>query len=242
MSGKKRLKGVLLATPAELAAQLAAAIAALPLEERVEAINAARSALHEVSPFKDEPVDLVLWVKSETVAGNDYNPNAVAPPEMVLLRHSIEADGYTQPIVTHLARDPEDPTDTCNEVVDGFHRSRVGKEVPAIRERVRGYLPITRIGASRAERIDRIAATIRHNRARGTHGVDRMSEIVRMLYVAGWDDAKIATELGMQADEVIRLKQVTGIAALFACREFSEAWEPDDTAPQSPTNRRDFGL
>src|SRR5690606_37788640 len=129
-------------TPAEtiaaLAKQLAHAIAALPLAERVEALNAARAALHDVSPFASEPVDLVLWVPAEQVGGNDYNPNTVAPPEMRLLQHSIEADGYTQPIVVHHADDHE-------EVVDGFHRHRVGKEVSAVRERVHGFLPVTRI-------------------------------------------------------------------------------------------------
>lgn len=199
-----------------LASQLAAAIAALPLVDQVDALNRARTALHVVSPFAGEPVDLVLWVKGDELEGNDYNPNAVAPPEMRLLEHSIEADGYTQPIVAHE-----------NEVVDGFHRRRVGREVAKIRERLHGYLPITRINISRAGRSDRIAATIRHNRARGEHTVGRMSDIVRMLYVGGWDDAAIAKELGMQPDEVLRLKQITGLAALFADREYSKAWEPN---------------
>lgn len=212
-----------------LVTQLAATIAALPLDARVEALNRARMALHEVSPFKGEPVDLVIWVKGETVDANDYNPNRVAPPEMQLLRHSIEADGYTQPIVT--TRNDFDEASEGDpighsETVDGFHRGRCGKEVPAIRERVHGYLPITRIQGARMGLGDRIAATIRHNRARGTHGVDSMSEIVRMLHVAGWPDEKIQVELGMQADEVLRLKQITGLAALFADRDFSEAWEP----------------
>lgn len=203
-----------------MVSQLAAAIGALPLAEQVEALNRARVALHDASPFRDEPVDLVLWVKNEGVRANDYNPNAVAPPEMRLLQHSIEADGYTQPIVTSVV-------DDSDEVIDGFHRNRCGKEVPAIRERVHGYLPITRINQSRTGRSDRIAATIRHNRARGEHAVDSMSAIVRMLYQAGWTNEQIQQELGMQADEVLRLKQITGIAALFADREFSEAWEPE---------------
>ncbi len=211
----------------ELAAQLAAEVATLPLAAQVEALNLARTMLHEVSPFQSEPVDLVLWVRHETVEGNDYNPNAVAPPEMVLLEHSIDADGYTQPIVTHhLEAAEEEPAG--DEVVDGFHRSRVGKVVERIRERLHGYLPITRINQGRAARGDRIAATIRHNRARGTHGVGRMSEIVRMLHLAGWDDAKIGAELGMQDDEVRRLKQITGLAALFAHRDFSNAWVPEE--------------
>lgn len=223
------------ATPAReelraLAERLAAGLAALPLRERVDALNEARMVLHEASPFKAEPIDLVLWVQGSTVDPNSWNPNVVHPPEMELLRHSIIADGYTQPIVTHREDTTEesalDPVGQ-SETVDGFHRGRVGKEVPEVRERLHGYLPITRIKGDRAGRADRIAATIRHNRARGTHGVSSMSEIVRMLYVAGWTDEKIQAELGMQPDEVTRLKQVTGLAALFANREFSEAWEPD---------------
>lgn len=235
---KKQLPSTAAAAPRgdvdALTAQLAATIAALPIAERVEALNRARAALHEVSPFAAEPVDLVLWVPAETVGANSWNPNAVPPPEMRLLQHSIEADGYTQPIVTHPAGD-------TNEVVDGFHRNRVGKEVPAVRERIHGYLPITRINVDRAERSDRIAATIRHNRARGVHGVDRMGDIVRMLHLAGWTDDKIQAELGMEADEVVRLKQVTGLAALFADRDFSAAWEPDDSAPKGPKTRVDYG-
>jgi ParB-like chromosome segregation protein Spo0J len=205
-----------------LVERLAEAIDALDtIEAKIDALNRARARLHEISPFRNEPIDLVLWVRAENVGGNDYNPNTVAPPEMRLLQHSIEADGYTQPIVAHRVDDRE-------EIVDGFHRHRCGKEIPAIRERVRGYLPITRIGVDRSGRADRIAATIRHNRARGAHGVERMSDIVRMLHLAGWPDEKIQQELGMQLDEVLRLKQITGLAALFADREFSEAWEPKE--------------
>ena len=201
-----------------LTAQIAAMISALPLEESVAALNRVRAALHDAGPFAAEPVDLVTWVKSESVDKNDYNPNRVAPPEMRLLQHSIEADGYTQPIVSH-------ETESGDVTVDGFHRGRCGKEVQSIRERVHGYLPVARIKGDRSGRADRIAATVRHNRARGVHGVDSMSEIVRMLYVAGWTDDKIQVELGMQASEVVRLKQITGLAALFADRDFSEAWE-----------------
>lgn len=217
-----------------LAAQLAAAIAALPLEARVEALNRARTALHQVSPFKAEPVDLVLWVRHETVDKNDYNPNLAAPAEMRLLQHSIEADGYTQPIVTN-------PTEEGDETVDGFHRGRCGKEVPAIRERVHGYLPVARINDSRADRANRIASTIRHNRARGVHRVEGMSDIVRMLYVAGWPDEKIKEELGMQSDEVARLKQITGLADLFKDRDFSTAWTPAEPSTE-PTRGGGFGM
>lgn len=202
-----------------LVARLAHAIGTLPLEERVEALNEARAALRAVSPFAAEPVDLVTWVKAETVRANDYNPNAVAPPEMRLLKLSICADGYTQPIVAcHDAQG--------EEVVDGFHRHRVGREVPEVRKRVHGYLPVVRIGADREDRSDRIASTIRHNRARGRHGVEPMAAIVADLRTRGWADERIARELGMDADEVLRLKQITGLAALFADREYSKAWEP----------------
>lgn len=193
-------------------------ISPMPLSERVAAINQARSVLHSVSPFSDEPVDFVEWVPADNVTANDYNPNHVAPPEMRLLEHSICSDGYTQPIVAH-------QIGAGYEVVDGFHRNRVGKECKAVRERVHGYLPITRINATREDHNDRVAATIRHNRARGKHQVDAMSDIVADLAKRNWSDAKISKELGMDADEVLRLKQITGLAELFADREFSEAWE-----------------
>lgn len=196
-----------------------AGLSSLPLQERVEALNRIREALSAYSPFQGEPVDFVRWVKSDLVTANDYNPNSVAPPEMQLLAHSITEDGYTQPIVSWL-RD-----DNMREVVDGFHRHRVGKEVVSVRERVHGYLPVVTINGSREDKGDRMAATIRHNRARGEHRVDSMAEIVIELKRRFWSDEKIAKELGMEPDEVLRLQQVTGLAGLFADREFSEAWE-----------------
>ena len=204
---------------AGLAAQLCAQIAGLPLAERVEALNAVRRALHQVSPFAGEPVDLVEWVPADLVTANDYNPNHVAGPELRLLERSIKADGYTQPIVGWSA------TDGTVETVDGFHRGRVGKEKPAIRQRVHGYLPVTRINADRSDRRDRMAATIRHNRARGVHGVAPMTDLVAELIRRGWEDSAIAAELGMDADEILRFKQTKGIAALFADHDFSRAWE-----------------
>jgi ParB-like chromosome segregation protein Spo0J len=191
----------------------------LDMQSKVETINRLREALREYSPFKAEPVDCVSWVKAETVTANDYNPNSVAPPEMQLLAHSITEDGYTQPIVSWLR------TDNVREVVDGFHRHRVGREVPAVRERVHGYLPVVTINGERQDKGDRMAATIRHNRARGEHRVESMADIVVELKRRFWSDAKIATELGMEADEVLRLTQVTGLAGLFADRSFSEAWQ-----------------
>lgn len=198
--------------------ELCAELAPLPTEEKVAVLNKIRRALHEVSPFQHEPVDCVLWVEAGRVEANDYNPNAVAPPEMRLLEHSIHEDGYTQPIVTWV-------NDSKYEVVDGFHRNRIGKESKPVQKRLHGYLPVTIVNQERTDRGDRIAATIRHNRARGKHQVDAMSDIVLELSRRNWSDKKIAKELGMEPDEVLRLKQITGLADLFADREFSEAWE-----------------
>lgn len=214
----------------DLADKLAATIAALPDDgARITALNEARTILHGVSPLRRHPVDLVLWVPADDVEANDYNPNVVAPPEMKLLEQSITADGFTQPVVTWVAQ----PVMTRvggirRETIDGFHRGEVGRTSKAVRDATLGYLPITTIGDDRACRDDRIAATIRHNRARGVHRVDSMSRIVQELVRRNRSDAWIAKELGMEADEVLRLKQMTGIAELFATREFSEAWEPEE--------------
>lgn len=188
-------------------------------DELIFAINEVRKAIHEMSPMRSEPVDLVLWVPCDTVEANDYNPNSVAPPEMKLLEHSIMEDGYTQPVVTYAKTEKR-------EVVDGFHRNRVGKESDKVRTRVMGHLPVVTINQHREAKGDRMAATIRHNRARGKHKVDAMSEIVMDLRKRKWSDEKIARELGMDADEVMRLCQITGLAEAFKDREFSEAWEP----------------
>lgn len=190
----------------------------LPIAETVRLLNEVRDVVDEFSPFKTEPVDSVRWVPIEAVRANDYNPNAVAPPEMELLRLSIESDGYTQPIVTN-------EEDGQKVVVDGFHRNRVGRECPDITERIHGHLPVVQIRAAQTDRPDRIASTIRHNRARGKHQVLAMSDIVLELKRRNWSDNKIAKELGMDADEVLRLAQITGLAEAFKDREFSQAWE-----------------
>jgi len=164
---------------------------------------------------KNHPVSFVVWVPNEQVYANDYNPNAVAPPEMKLLKHSIQSDGFTQPIVTW-------KTDAGYEVVDGFHRHLVGKELGL------SHLPIVILNQDRIDRGDRIAATIRHNRARGKHKVSAMSDIVLELSRRNWSEKKIAKELGMEPDEVLRLKQITGLADIFSDEDFSEAWEAND--------------
>jgi len=162
---------------------------------------------------KNHPVSNVQWVPISQIHGNDYNPNTVAPPEMKLLELSITSNGYTQPIVVW-------QTEKGNyEVVDGFHRHKIGQKLGMEK------LPVVVINKDRASREDRMAATIRHNRARGVHRVDEMSNIVMELSRRNWNEKKIAKELGMDQDEVLRLKQITGLAELFIDEEFSEAWE-----------------
>jgi ParB-like chromosome segregation protein Spo0J len=168
----------------------------------------------DLSRPEAHPVSRVRWVSATLVEANTYNPNHVAPPEMKLLRLSIESDGFTQPIVVWW-----DESRGVYEVVDGFHRHLIGKELGM------PSLPVVVINEDRADKGDRIASTIRHNRARGKHAVDAMSEIVVELARRNWSDTKIAKELGMDPDEVLRLKQITGLAEMFADREFSEAWE-----------------
>lgn len=194
-------------------------IGSLGIHDQISVLNDIRQELHEVGPFSAEPVDFVRWVEADSVVANDYNPNSVAPPEMELLRLSIMADGYTQPIVTN-------NEDGSYIVVDGFHRNRVGKECSDVSARIMGYLPLVQIKQTQTDRSDRMAATIRHNRARGKHRVDAMSEIVLELKRRNWSDEKIGKQLGMDPDEVLRLTQISGLAEMFADQEFSEAWEP----------------
>ena len=158
------------------------------------------------------PVLNVKMVPIDKVVANDYNPNKVAPPEMKLLKHSIEHDGYTQPIVTYY-----DKKKDIYIIVDGFHRYRCDKEYFKLKE-----IPIVEINKDIK---NRMASTIRHNRARGSHQIKDMSTIVRNLVERGWSDEKICQELGMEIDEVIRLKQITGLKEAFQNHEFSKSWE-----------------
>lgn len=188
------------------------------VHDQTDLVNRLREIIHEYSPFKSEPVDFVKWVPNSVVHANDYNPNSVAPPEMQLLEVSIVNDGYTQPIVTW-------PHDDTVEVIDGFHRHRVGKESAVVRERVKGYLPTVIIKKERENKNDRIASTIRHNRARGKHAVSAMSDIVIELKRRNWSEARISKELGMDEDEILRLCQISGLAEAFENDDFSKAWE-----------------
>jgi len=185
------------------------------IDEKVQFLNTIREKLSELSPLK-EPVDCVRWVKAEKVQANEYNPNRVASPEMELLYKSIKLDGYTQPIVVYRLENGK------YEVVDGFHRNRVGKEYKDINERIHGYLPVVVIDKPLDERR---GSTIRHNRARGTHQIRGMSDIVVELTREGWSEEEICEKLGMELDEVIRLKQISGLKEAFANHEFSKSWE-----------------
>lgn len=193
------------------------------LDEKVSFINDLREFIHNESPFKNEPVDFVKWELSNNVVANDYNPNKVAPPEMELLELSIINDGYTQPIVTWV-----NPEKDAVEVIDGFHRNRVGKESKLVNKRIHGYLPVVGIRKEQSDKNDRIASTIRHNRARGKHQVNAMSEIVIELKNRNWTNQRIAKQLGMDEEEVLRLCQISGLEHLFNDSDFSKAWESSD--------------
>lgn len=204
-----------------------AEISSLDTDNKIAVINEIKKILHEVSPFKNEPVDCVLWVKHEKIHANSYNPNKVAPPEMELLELSIINDGYTQPIVTW-----DNPEKNGTEVIDGFHRNRVGKESKIVSKRILGYLPIVSIRKEQSNKNDRIASTIRHNRARGKHQVDAMSDIVIELKNRNWNNQRIAKQLGMDEEEVLRLCQISGLDNLFNDNDFSKAWESSDYATE----------
>lgn len=159
----------------------------------------------------------VQLVAVDSVRGNDYNPNKVAPPEMRLLQLSIAKDGLTMPVVV-----ADDPEDVGYVVVDGFHRTTVCKNVKLVRESLAGYLPVVKLNKNIE---DRITSTVRHNMARGTHQVELSAKLVTALKKHNWTNERIGKELGMDPDEVLRLKQITGLAEAFADKEFSRAWE-----------------
>ena len=169
-----------------------------------------------MSDFKS-PVYGVLAIPIEKIQANDYNPNSVAPPEMELLETSIWEDGYTMPVVCFYDEDNDKYI-----VVDGFHRYTVLKTSKRVFEREKGMLPVSVIDKSLGERM---ASTIRHNRARGSHSIDLMSNIVSELVEMGKGDAWICKHIGMSKDELLRMKQITGLTALFQNKDFSNSWE-----------------
>lgn len=195
-------------------------LSSLGTDDLIDGINHVKIELNKISPLKNNPVDCVLWVKSSFVKSNDYNPNSVAPPEMQLLEVSIAEDGYTQPIVAW-------ENNGEYEIVDGFHRNRVGKEAKDINDSIYNRLPVSIINNNKSEKGDRIASTIRHNRARGKHSVDAMTEIVVELKKRNWTKEKISKHLGMDSDEVLRLTQISGLVEMFKDEEFSKSWNID---------------
>lgn len=182
----------------------------------IDSINKERKALHEECPIK-QPIDYVMWVPIEKVEPNDYNPNSVATVEMELLYKSIKKDGYTQPVVTIYDKKKDKYV-----IVDGFHRYYVCKTKKDIFDRNMGMLPIVVIDKNISERM---AATVRHNRARGEHSIDGMSNLVFKMLDEGMSDADVCNELGMEPEELLKLKHLTGFSKLFANTEYKKAWE-----------------
>jgi ParB-like chromosome segregation protein Spo0J len=185
--------------------------------EYIEAIEKIKQQIDNESPLKSQPVNRVRWIPIEKVCPNDYNPNSVAKIEMGLLYTSIKHDGYTQPIVTIY-----DEENDKYVIVDGFHRYFTCLTNQDIRERNHGYLPIVVI---EKDINDRMASTVRHNRARGKHSITGMSSMVFEMLQNGWKDEEICNELGMQPEEVLKLKHITGFSKLFSDTEYKRSWE-----------------
>lgn len=184
--------------------------------DKILYIERIKHMLHDLSPLSEQPINRVRWVPIEKVTPNDYNPNSVATEEMKLLYTSIEHAGYTQPIVTIY-----DPENDQYVIVDGFHRYYTCKTNEDILERNRGHLPIVVI---EKDINDRMASTVRHNRARGMHSVKGMSDMVFKMLDNGWKDADICNELGMSAEELVKLKHITGFSKLFEDAGYRQSW------------------
>ncbi|WP_067708960.1 ParB N-terminal domain-containing protein [Erwinia sp. ErVv1] len=187
----------------------------ISFEDRIHSLNEIRKTLSQHSPFQHHPIDSVEWVKMSDIELNNYNPNKISPYEFTLLRVSLLRNGYTQPVIVH-------EENNKYIVIDGEHRFRLGMETPELQQSLHGYIPVAKI--SNVHLQDRMAATIRHNRARGLNSVQGMTEIVVSLSNKGWDDEKISSELGMEQDEILRLKQLSGLEELFRNEEYTEAW------------------
>jgi ParB-like chromosome segregation protein Spo0J len=180
-------------------------------------MNGVKGKVMARKTYKDHPVNEVQWIPIDEIQANDYNPNSVAKREMHLLYISILRDGYTQPIVTIY-----DKSINKYVIIDGFHRYLVMKSYQDIFDSTGGLLPIVVL---KIDIKDRMASTVRHNRARGKHSIQGMSNLVFQLLDEGWADETICAELGMEADELVRLKYVTGFAKLFENVEYSRSWE-----------------
>ncbi len=190
----------------------------MPFDEKVDVFNQITQELYDWLGINHPSLNVQL-VKANKVIGNDYNPNSVAPPEMKLLKLSISKDGVTMPVVVC---DTPDNKKYPYTVVDGFHRTTVIQQDKQINESLHGYVPVSRLNKKME---DRITSTVRHNMARGTHQVELSAKLVTMLKKHNWTNARIGIELGMDADEVLRLKQITGLAEAFKDQDFSKSWE-----------------
>jgi len=196
---------------------------ALERARSVDDVDTRVSVFNKLIKIAEQYVDLphpslgVQLCKVDNVMANDYNPNKVAPPEMRLLHLSIKRDGITMPVVV-----ADDDATGKKVVVDGFHRATIAKTKKDVRDSLAGYLPTVQLNKSVE---DRITATVRHNMARGSHQVELSAKLVNLLRKHNWSNDRIGKELGMDADEVLRLKQVTGLAEAFADKTFSKAWE-----------------
>jgi len=185
-------------------------------DERSKAIEDIRDVLHKLHKNSAMPVDRVRWVPIEKVTPNDYNPNSVAMIEMRLLYQSIDHDGYTQPVVTIYDAEADKYV-----IVDGFHRYYVMKTNADILQRCGGMLPCVVIDKPIN---DRMASTVRHNRARGKHSVNGMANLVFKMLENGWSDSEVCNELGMEAEELLRIKHITGFSKLFEDTEYKKSW------------------
>lgn len=193
-------------------------IASLPDDiSDIELINSIMDVVFRYHPFKHNPVSRVRYIPLSKIHANTYNPNSVAQQEMRLLHTSIKEDGYTMPVVTYYDSDKDEYT-----IVDGFHRYTVDMKYRDINTLNKGYLPVVVIEKDLA---DRMASTVRHNRARGKHAVEGMSNIVFQMLKEGKSDAEVCIELGLEVDELIRLKHITGFAKLFEGAKYSNSWE-----------------
>ena len=192
----------------------------LPFDEKVKIFNAITQQLYDWLNVNHPSLNVQL-VPVDNVKGNDYNPNRVAPPEMELLKLSIRKDGLTMPVVVSAEKEKDDWV-----VVDGFHRTTVVQHSKDVRESLKGYLPVSKLHKDIEQRV---TSTVRHNLARGTHQVELSAKLVVFLKKHNWSDVRIGKEIGMDADEVLRLKQTTGLAEAFADKDFSKSWTIDKT-------------
>ena len=186
-------------------------------EEKIDFFESVKEFIHEASPLKTQPVNRIRWVDINKVSPNDYNPNSVAKKEMGLLYTSILHDGYTQPVVTIYDKEKDKYI-----IIDGFHRYFTCKSNKDILDRNHGRLPIVVLNK---DINDRMASTVRHNRARGMHSVTGMSSMVFSMLENGWDDVDICNELGMSVEELVKLKHITGFSKLFEDIEYSKSWQ-----------------